>query len=137
MITATDGHVVPPVGTRVRVHWNIQKGGYSLSVPSDIRVVGRMESCCLKEVTFVVSEKQLARMRGLGKRKVVAWAEGTLCECGKEHGTTEVTFNPWKGDRFTDRTTGAVVESAAHVHMTTVAAPGRKPAQAPRTIAQP
>jgi len=105
---------------RVRVHWNLHRGGYSVTVKG--RVTAKVGRVCLRDVRFVVSDALLAYMRGLGKRKVVAWCEGVPCEDCTAHassGAPVVTFNPWKGDRFTDRATGAVVEAADHVHLET------------------
>jgi hypothetical protein len=104
--------------SRVRVHWNLHRGGYSVTVRG--KVTATPDAVCLRNVRFVVSDAGLARMRRLGRRKVVAWAEGELCACapGATHDGPTVTFNPWRGDRFTVRETGAVIEGATHVAMT-------------------
>jgi hypothetical protein len=102
---------------RVRVHWNLHRGGYSVTVGG--RVVATPASICLRDCVFVVSDASLARMRRLGRRKVVAWIEGVVCDDCADHATGDrVTFNPWRADRFHvagDPT--RVVETAAHVRM--------------------
>jgi hypothetical protein len=115
---------------RIRVHWNLHRGG--LSVTRGGVVVAKPETVCLHDVTFIVSDAQLARMRRLGKRKVVAWVEGRDCghACGLEGGV-EVTFNPWRADRFHMRGTGAVVSSADACRIESVPAP-TKTGNAPR-----
>jgi len=103
--------------TRVRVHWNLHRGGYSVTVKG--RVVATPSRVCLRAVRFVVSDASLARMRRLGRRKVVAWCEGVICEGCEAHAAGEVvTFNPWRSDRFhVAGDVGRVVEAADHVHL--------------------
>jgi hypothetical protein len=110
---------------RVRVHWNLHRGGYSVTVKG--RVVATPASVCLTDVRFVVSDASLARMRRLGRRKVVAWAEGTVCDCARcpcsDPGTAtpvRVSFNPWKADRFYQSGTGRTIETATHATFRTV-----------------
>jgi hypothetical protein len=105
--------------SRVRVHWNLHRGGYSITVRG--KVVATPASVCLTDVRFVVSDASLARMRRLGRRKVVAWAEGDVCDCARcpcsDPGTAtpvRVTFNPWRADRFHEAGTGRPIETARH-----------------------
>lgn len=85
------------------------------------RVVATPDHVCLTDATFVVSDAGLARMRRLGRRKVVAWVEGTWCE-GCAHAVPTdapvVTFNPWRADRFhVAGDVTRVVEAASHVRL--------------------
>jgi len=108
--------------SRVRVHWNLHRGGYSVTVKG--RVVDTPAAVCLRNVRFVVSDAGLARIRKLGRRKVVAWAEGELCSpVEAPAGAPTVTFNPWKGDRFVIRETGAPIDQASCVRFSS----GTKP----------
>jgi|SRR5215475_8121477 len=117
---------------RVRVHWNLHRGGYSVTVGG--KVVAKPDAVCLRDVRFVVSDAGLARMRRLGRRKVVAWADGVVCGCHDATGDgVHVTFNPWKGDRFTVRETGRTIETAGHVTFTCT---GTGKARVPVTLAR-
>jgi len=103
---------------RISVHWNLQRGGYSVTLDKK-RVIAKPDAVCLTNVRFVVSAAQLRRMRGLGRRKVVAWIEGDVCPChGPLSDGVEITFNPWRADTFHERGTGRPVRTASHVSLT-------------------
>lgn len=97
---------------RVRVHWNLHRGGYSITVRGI--VVEQPAAVTLRDVHFVVSAKGLARMRRLGRRKVVAWATGMVVPEPERFpvDAPTVTFNPWRGDTFTVRETGEPITGA-------------------------
>jgi hypothetical protein len=120
------------MSARIRVHWNLHRGG--LSVTRGGVVVATPETVCLHDVAFLVSDAQLARMKRLGRRKVVAWVEGVDCGHRCDHaGGVEVTFNPWRSDRFHVRATGETVTRAETCRIESVPAP-TKTGNAPRML---
>lgn len=74
---------------------------------------------CLRNCEFVVSEATRRRVLRIKRRKVCAWIEGELCEgkCESAKGL-DVTFNPFRGERFTIRGTDNQVGKAEHVSLT-------------------
>ena len=102
---------------KVRVHWNIHKGGLVLrNYPN---IVGDMEyvnSVCIKDAIFVVREKTRDRIRKGEDRSVHAWVEGELCNCGELEGE-DVTYNPYRDNGFVVRGTDKVLKTAKHVSL--------------------
>jgi len=105
------------MATRVRVHWNLHRGGYSITVKG--RVVATPDHVCLRDMRCVVSDASLERMRALGRRKVVAWMEGIPSDhCSARATGDVVTFNPWRAARFhVAGNIARVVTGATHIHL--------------------
>lgn len=120
-----------------RVHWNLHKGGYSVSqkTPDGWRVVSNPEAVCLRDVRFVVSAAGMARIRARGVRKVVAWAEGTprACTCSAPADAPTVHFNPWKAETFV--VDGTRIDAASHVHFESIVTADGKTVPLTRVLA--
>src|SRR5262245_46567829 len=126
------GGVTPAVrnGTRVRVHWNLTRGGFVVRGlpmrPGDMQYV---DSVCIRNATFKATPAGAAYCRGfvnkktgkVGARFVVAWVEGERCDCHAVSGeSTLATYNPFRGDEFVRCDDGTPVRTASHVVFTTV-----------------
>lgn len=90
-------------GERYRVHYNIPKGGWSVTAltgENKGRVIARVEDITLADVTFHVSKAGRKRSQDLGKRTVHAWVYGTVefLNTGPDLSSMDqVTYNPAKG----------------------------------------
>ena len=100
------------IGERVRVHVNLQRGDFSISQRG--RVIASADDVTLSDVRFVVSEATRQRTIRFNRRRVHAWAEGTLVAVDTNpcvEGMTGVTYNPHRAPTFTTFD-GTPVESA-------------------------
>jgi len=116
------GGVTPGV-RRIRVHWNLTRGGFVVRElpmrPGDMQYV---DSVCIRNATFKATPAGANYCRTFvnkktgktGARFVVAWVEGERCDCGQTGGT-RVTYNPFRCDEFTEVGTTTPVREASHV----------------------
>lgn len=94
------------VGQPVRIHFNLHKGGYTITDPRAGRVSGWVTTATLTGVRFRVKPGTLAKIREDGRRAVCAYATGILTSYGDTApdtaGMAKVTFSPWRpADTFT------------------------------------
>lgn len=90
------------IGQRVRVHLNLQNGLWSITQGG--RVVAHVQDVTLHNVTFYVSEATRQRVLKFKRRRVHAWAQGTLVATDTQPitvGHTAVTYNPYRASTFT------------------------------------
>ena len=104
------------VGARVRVHLNLHRGDWSVTVGG--KVVANVDSIALDGVTFRYWQGGidyiLARAAaGKPRRRVVAWAEGTIALPANLSRAAALRFNPYRCRHFT--VDGMPVEGAAYV----------------------
>src|SRR5262249_53288772 len=100
---------------RVRVHWNLKKGGFVVrGLPVRVGDMRYTDAVCLRDARFVVSLATQAQCRAKGARWVHAWVEGTPCGCGAMDGAA-VTYNPFRDEWFVIEGTKLVVTHATHV----------------------
>jgi len=96
-----------------------------------------VDAVCLRDATFKATPAGARYCREFTNRKsgkvgarfVVAWVEGTPCDCGETDGV-DVTYNPFRADEFTVRGTTTPVHTASHVAFRTH---GRGKASKPET----
>jgi hypothetical protein len=84
--------------SRVRVHFHLTRRCLVVSTkgPKGWRVERYSDApVCLRNVTFVVSDKGRDYCRAKGARWVHAWAEGELCDCLRTDGVP-VNYNPFR-----------------------------------------
>jgi hypothetical protein len=109
---------LPPVGTRVRVHKNLQRGDWSVTVAG--KVVANVDAITLAGVTFHYWQGghdriMAAHAAGKPRRRVYAWACGTVAALPQGLPATEIALSPYRsGGRFTTRA-GAPVAHAEYV----------------------
>jgi len=131
--------------TRVRVHWNLTRGGYVVrGLPMRPGDMEYTDAVCVRNARFHATPAGAAYCRGfvnkrtgkVGARFVVAWVEGERCDClAVAAGDRLATYNPFRGDTFRTVDTGEVVEAAEHVTFTTVGTgKARKPVTACRRV---
>ncbi len=91
------------IGTRVRVHLNLHRGDFSISDPRTGNVLRSCTDVTLADVTFKVSETTRQRITRTGRRRVHAWAVGTLVAIDSAPSTegTRITYNPYRAPTFT------------------------------------
>ena len=100
---------------RVRVHWNLHKGGLVIrNVPNRKGDMIYTSQACVKNARFVVSAAGLRRIRARKQREVIAWVEGDLCNCDQIDGC-EVRFNPYVNEAFFTKATNRALKAADHV----------------------
>lgn len=109
------------VGMRIQVHYNLHKGGYSitgtvvtdpLSGRTAKRVIANVPTVTLRDVVFRVQPGGLARIRKTRQREVCAYSIGTIAEPVDIAGLRKVTFNPHRTDSFVYADTGERIDSA-------------------------
>lgn len=104
------------IGQKVRVHVNLQRGDFSISQRG--RVIASAHDVTLSDVRFVVSEATRQRTIRFNRRRVHAWAEGTLVAVDTNpnvEGMIDVTYNPHRAPTFT-MLGGAPIERARLIH---------------------
>jgi len=91
-------------GTRVRVHYNLHRGGFSVVNRSTGRVVANVPDITLANVEFRVQPSGLARIRREHCRAVCAYAVGDIVTVNASPDVSamrRITFNPYRADTFT------------------------------------
>jgi hypothetical protein len=91
------------IGKRVRVHYNLHRGDYSVIDPAHGRVIANVDNITLVDVEFRVQAGGLRMVRERGHRRVCAYAIGTVAAVNSEYdsrGLGRITFNPFRADRF-------------------------------------
>lgn len=92
------------VGERVRVHLNLHRGDFSISDPKTGKVWASADDVTLSGVTFTVSETTRQRVLAKNRRRVHAWAVGTLVGADLKpnvDGLETITYNPYRAGTFT------------------------------------
>lgn len=104
-------------GMPVRVHFNLHVGGFSVTVGG--RVVARVPAITLAGVEFRVQQGGLAAARRERRRRVCAYALGTIESLDPSPdvaGLRKVTFRPWgDADTFVYADDGGAVREAGRV----------------------
>lgn len=104
-MTATDTrHILDSrVGQRVKVHLNLHRGDWSVSEIRTGTVLCNVTDITLRDVTFRVSPSMRERVIRTKRRKVHAWAYGTVTSFDASPDVTgqrEVSYNPYAGPTF-------------------------------------
>lgn len=108
------------IGELVRVHLNLHRGDFSISDPKTGRVMASCDDVTLSGVTFQVSETTRQRVIAKQRRRVHAWAKGTLVAVDSKptiEGHPVVTYNPYRAPTFT-KGNGSPVHAAEMVAFT-------------------
>src|SRR5262249_21845520 len=106
---------LPPIGARVRVHKNLNRGDWSVTVSG--KVVAHVREVVLAGVTFRVREGARQRVLARKCREVQAWCEGVLAALPSGLGETPITYNPYRAGAFTTRA-GVPLARCEYVHFT-------------------
>lgn len=104
------------IGQRMRVHYNLHRGDFSVTDPSIGRVVANVTDITLTDVTFRVQPSGLRRIRERGTREVCAYVVGIVATVNTGPAVTgmrRVTFNPHRADTFT--TDGQPIHAADRI----------------------
>jgi hypothetical protein len=91
-------------GLRVRVHYNLHRGGFSVISTATGRVIAHVTDITMTGVRFRVQPAGLAQIRAERRRAVCAYAIGTVAQVNTAPslaGRRRVTFNPYRADTFT------------------------------------
>ena len=107
-------------GARVRVHKNLQRGDWSVTVKGV--VIANVSEIVLSNVTFKYWQGGYQRITaaaaaGKPRRRVCAWAEGVIRAAVPDGARTPITYNPYRSSKFTTRD-GCSIEFCAAVHFT-------------------
>lgn len=105
------------LGERVKVHLNLQRGDFSITSLATGRVELSAADVTLQDVTFRVSETTRLKILRTKRRRVHAWAIGTLTAVDTNPSVTgrrQVSYNPYRAPTFTDGG-GTPVEAAPEV----------------------
>lgn len=92
------------IGELVRVHLNLHRGDFSITDPKSGRVMASCDDVTLSGVTFKVSETTRQRVIAKQRRRVHAWALGTLVAVDAKprvDGLELITYNPYRAPTFT------------------------------------
>jgi hypothetical protein len=89
-------------GDKVRVHYNLHKGNFSVVDPKTQRVIANVATVTLRDVEFRVSEAGRQRTIRNKRRKVHAYAIGYLVTTEAQDTTRLkcVTYNPYRAGCF-------------------------------------
>lgn len=115
--------MLPPIGTKVRVHLNLHRAAKGLPDSWSITVGGKnvayVADVAIRDVTPKYLRTKQAFTCAGNKRTVHAWLEGTLCEAPAGE-RTEICYNPVKRPQLTEFHTreGKTVSSARYVVFT-------------------
>jgi hypothetical protein len=99
------------VGQRVRVHVNLHLQRLAVADPLTARILCYVDDITLQGITFRVQEACVDRVQATGRRKVCAYAVGTVVAWDQEPARTGpvVTYNPHRSRYFHFRETGEQV----------------------------
>lgn len=108
---------------RVICYRNLHRGDWTVAAltgrTSCGKVIGHHASVTLTDVTFYVCQSMRDKVVARQRRKVHAWAIGTLVEDKTPPaGAVSLTYNPYVADHFQQRCDGAPVHRADAVHFT-------------------
>lgn len=105
------------VGQRVRVHFNLHRGDFSVIDPKTGKVVANVPGIVLSDAEFRVSEKSRQRAIDRGRRSVHAYVIGFVSALSYRHnpGDIKVTYNPFRSGFFHQSVSGDRVDSADSV----------------------
>jgi hypothetical protein len=110
------------IGERVRVHKNLQRGDWSVTVGGV--VVASVDRIVLADVTFRYwvggRERVLASAAsGRPRRRVCAWAEGVVAALPADTLTRVLLhYDPYESAEFRERATGRSVRACEYVEFT-------------------
>jgi hypothetical protein len=108
--------ILPPVGTKVLCHKNLNKGVWSISVGG--KVMAHVPEVMLANVTFRVRERARQQVIERKCRQVHCWAIGTIVGDVPVDARTPITYNPYRAATFTRRSDDAAVNACEFVHFT-------------------
>jgi hypothetical protein len=108
--------MLPPVGTKVLCHKNLNKGVWSISVGG--KVMAHAPELVLANVTFRVRERARRQVIERKCRQVHCWAIGTVVDDVPAGVRTPITYNPYRAATFTQRSDGAPESACEFVHFT-------------------
>lgn len=90
------------IGSRVAVHYNLRVGGYAIAAKAGGRILAYVDTVTLSDVRFTVHESTRQRVITRHRRKVHAWAIGTLESVSEtSHGPRKLSYNPYRCGSFT------------------------------------
>lgn len=93
---------LPPVGTPVWIHRNLQNGLWSVTDPRTRRVIAHVPAVAVADAAPKVSAATCRRIREAGRRRVGAWITGTIAPLPADLTAGQpLRFNPHRGDAFT------------------------------------
>ena len=108
------------IGTAVRVHKNLRRGDWSVTVRG--KVVAHVPSVTLANVTFKVSEKRRLAVIAMHAREVHAWCEGTIAApLPASMPRVPITYNPFRCGSFHRRDNGEPLTACQFVEFTDTA----------------
>lgn len=121
------GDLKAAVGTPVFVYRNLHKGCWSVRSVKTDRVVGHPQTVALTDATFKVSQAGRERVLRERRKNVHAGVQGTLAAIDevstarleRKSGTNpfQVTYNPYRFDRFVRVTNTEPVQRADYVFL--------------------
>lgn len=91
------------IGRRLRVHYNLHRGDFSITDQSTGRVIANVADVTLAGAEFRVQSACLDRIKVTGRRKVCAYVIGTVTAVNSAPDISDadlVTFNPRRSDVF-------------------------------------
>jgi len=107
---------------RVIVYKNLHRGDWTVAQltgrTSCGKVLDHRTEVTLTDVTFYVCQSMRAKVVARQRRKVHAWAIGTLAESPPAGSPVSLTYNPYVADHFQQRADGTPVHRADAVHFT-------------------
>jgi hypothetical protein len=105
------------IGTQVRVHKNLRRGDWSVTVRG--RVVAHVPAITLANVTFKVSEARRQAVIKQHAREVHAWCEGTIAApLPAAMPRVAITYNPFRCGSFHRRDNGTPLAACQFVEFT-------------------
>ena len=110
--------IIPLLGERVEVYWNLHKDCYSvraLSGPDKGRVVAHTDSVELCDVTFAVQLGGRNRVLSERRKNVHAFMRGKVTIGLPDARYQVVTYNPYKYETFVDAATERPIMGASIV----------------------
>lgn len=109
------------IGHKVRVHRSLHRAARGLPVGAS-RLRGKVVVANVAEITMTFHYWQggydkiiAAAAAGHPRRRVCAWARGTVVAAVPVGEGTEITYNPYRGNQFTTRD-GSVIKQCEAVH---------------------
>jgi hypothetical protein len=107
------------IGERVAVHLNLRTGRFTIAAKCGGNKMADADTVTLEQVTFKVYETTRQYTIRHNRRRVHAYAVGTLVAIDAREDTREleqVTYNPFRAPTFTSRRDGRPVHNADRVH---------------------
>ena len=104
------------IGKKVQVYFNLHKKCFSVKDKKTRLVIAHVNSICLENVVFKVSEKGRQRVLSEKRKNVHAVVEGDIT--GVEGlGEISITYNPYKYKSFIIKGSDKPIANCKHVAM--------------------